>query len=257
MSDASTRDIYLFGTCLIDVLYPEAGMATVHLLEHFGYRVHFPQDQTCCGQPAYNAGFRDAAFDVAKRQLRLFPHAWPIVVPSGSCAGMFRHDYPELFQNTPQASLARDIASRVVELSAFLMDIPAEKWPARSAPEKTLVVHTSCSARRGLAQGSLAQALINRLPGLRALEPESASECCGFGGTFAVKQPEISIAMTATKCQALQATGTNQLVSGDCGCLMNLNGYLEQKGSSLKGEHLASFLWREIKARTSPSEGDQ
>lgn len=250
MSQGSKRDVYVFGTCLIDVLYPDAGMDTVHLLEYFGCQVHFPQDQTCCGQPAFNSGFRREALKVAEIQLALFTEPWPIVVPSGSCASMFRHDYPALFAEHPLATQAKDVASRVVELTAFLLTLTEGYASPPKETDATVVAHTSCSARRGLGQGSLALALIRRLSGKPATEPEEAEACCGFGGTFAVKQPELSAAMTASKCHALQATGAAHLVSGDCGCLMSLNGYLEQSGAALKGEHIASFLWRELQNRT-------
>ncbi len=243
--------VYLFGTCLIDVFYPAAGLATVALLEHFGHTVHFPLGQTCCGQPAFNSGYREEALAVASQQIQQFTQDWPVVVPSGSCAAMLRHDYPALFAGHALEERARALAGRVLELGEFLLAKPASAF-VDHGPPVTVVVHDSCSTRRALGAAGNSLKLLARLAGVTAVEPARAWECCGFGGTFAVKQATLSATMTEDKCQALDETRAERLLSGDCGCLMNLNGRLEKTGRSLRGEHLASFLLRRLTGSASP-----
>jgi L-lactate dehydrogenase complex protein LldE len=242
---SSTKNIYLFGTCLIDVFYPEAGLATVELLERMGFTVHFPQGQSCCGQPAYNSGYRQEAVAVAEAQICHFQENWPVVVPSGSCAAMLRIDYPALFAGHPLEQQAMALAARVIELTAFLLGQEANRFIDQGEAIR-VAVHTSCSTRRALDGASHSLELLGRLQQVEACEPAQAWECCGFGGTFAVKQPAISAVMTEDKCKALEETRATALVSGDCGCLMSLNGRLEKTGRLLQGEHIASFLLRRL-----------
>jgi L-lactate dehydrogenase complex protein LldE len=234
--------VYFFGTCLIDLLYPLAGISAMRLLRREGIRVVFPPDQTCCGQPAYNAGYEEEARRVARAQLGLFPGDLPIVVPSASCAGMFRVHYPRLFAGTPDAERAQSVAGRVHELTEFLVRVLDLRPRDRGAPVR-VALHHSCSARRELAVSSAATELLGRLNKVDAVEPDQAHECCGFGGTFAVKQPEISAAMAADKAAAIADTGAQVLVSQDCGCLMNLEGTLRHQGAGPRVKHIAEFLW--------------
>jgi L-lactate dehydrogenase complex protein LldE len=237
-------DAYLFGTCVLDLFDPEAGLSAVRLLEREGIRVHFPQDQTCCGQPAYTSGLVDDARRVAASQLKLFPEPWPVVVPSGSCAGMMRHHWPKLFAGLgAQEDRAREIAGRVFELTEFLAQVCGTTLVDRGAPA-TAVLHTSCSARREMNTHLSGRALLGQLDKVKLAEQHHESECCGFGGTFAVRHPDISAAMAADKTDALLETGADTLVSADGGCLLNLNGTLEKRGVKLRGQHIASFLWR-------------
>lgn len=241
---AKPTDAYLFGTCVLDMFDPEAGLSAVKLLEREGLRVHFPQDQTCCGQPAYTSGLIDEARRVAASQLNLFPETWPIVVPSGSCAGMMRHHWPRLFAGQgAHEAMARAIAARVYELTEFLVHVCQTKLTDRGQPA-TAVLHTSCSARREMNTHLSGRALLGQLGGVRLAEQHHESECCGFGGTFAVRHPDISAAMAADKTEALLDTGADTLVSADGGCLLNLNGTLEKRGAALRGQHIASFLWQ-------------
>jgi L-lactate dehydrogenase complex protein LldE len=235
--------VLLFGTCLIDLLYPKVGLAAMRLIRREGVRVLFPQDQTCCGQPAYNSGFRSHARLVARQQLDALDGDDPVVVPSASCAGMLREHYPRLFQGTPEQARAEHLATRVVELCDFLNRVLAVRLEDRGPPV-TVALHHSCSARREMAVAPAASALLGQLGEVRVVEPDHAQECCGFGGTFSVKEPEISAAMAADKAKAIAATGAELLVSQDCGCLMNLDGTAGKAGLRFEVRHIAEFLWQ-------------
>lgn len=241
---AKPTDVYLFGTCLVDLFDPEAGISTVALLEREGIRVHYPAKQTCCGQPAYTSGYPDEARKVARLQLQLFPNDWPIVVPSGSCAGMMHHHYPTLFADDPQyLPLARTVAARVYELTEFMVHVCKATLQDKGAKCKT-VLHTSCSGRREMNTHLSSRALLGQLNGVETVMQSHESECCGFGGAFSVRHPDISAAMASDKVDALLETGAQALISADCGCLSNINGTLEKRQEKLKGEHIATFLWK-------------
>ncbi|KZE25988.1 (Fe-S)-binding protein [Crenobacter luteus] len=234
-------DVYFFGTCLIDVFQPQAGLDAVTLLEREGVRVHYPDAQSCCGQPAYTSGEVAAARQVARAQLELFPEAWPIVVPSGSCAGMMKHHWPTLFAGTPDEARAKEVAGRIVEFADFLLN--ALDWqPTDLGQPLTLAVHTSCSARREMNTHVNGWALIDRLANVKRVVHEREAECCGFGGVFSVRHPDIAGAMVADKAAALKDSGAAQFVTADCGCMMNINGKLAKDGDTFAGEHLATFL---------------
>ncbi|MDX1757910.1 MAG: (Fe-S)-binding protein [Marinobacter sp.] len=234
--------VYFFGTCLVDLFYPEAGLAGIHLLEREGIEVLFPQGQTCCGQPAYTSGYHDEARAVAAAQLDLFPENWPIVVPSGSCGGMMRKHYPQLFRDTPQQAQAEAIAGRVWELTDFLLNVCHIQLEDLGEPT-TVALHTSCSARRELGLAEVGPALLGQLKNVTLAEQVRAEECCGFGGTFAVRHPAISGAMVSEKVEAIADTGAQAFVTTDCGCLMNIDGYAEKAQQAVRGQHLLSFLW--------------
>lgn len=244
-------DAYLFATCLVDQFTPQAGLDTVRLLEREGIRVHFPPQQTCCGQPAHSSGFPDEARAVAVRQLQLFPQPWPVVVPSGSCAGMMRHHWPQLFaEDAALQAQATELAGRIFELTEFLVHV-ADYRPQDQGPACSVALHTSCHARRQMGVHETSRVLLERLSQVSVQEPARVEECCGFGGTFAIRFPDISSAIVSDKVAALQATGAERVVSADCGCLLNITGRAarldEEAGRtspSLPGEHIASFLWR-------------
>ncbi|MDE1711344.1 (Fe-S)-binding protein [Chromobacterium amazonense] len=237
----TTADVYLFGTCLLDLFLPEAGLDAIALLEGLGVRVHFPQAQSCCGQPAYTSGHPKEALAVARAQLACFPEDWPIVVPSGSCGGMIKHHWPRLFAGEPDEVQACDIAARVVEFSDFLLNHLDWQPQDQGAPVK-VAVHTSCSARREMGVHKTSWALVDRLQNVQRVVQDHESECCGFGGTFSIKHPDIAGAMVADKAQSLQDSGAVEFVTADGGCLLNINGKLGQCGSGFQGRHLASFL---------------
>ncbi|NEX21982.1 (Fe-S)-binding protein [Thiorhodococcus mannitoliphagus] len=234
--------VLFFGTCLVDLNNPEAGLAAMRLIQKAGVQVRFPQGQTCCGQPAYNAGYRDEARRVARLQIEALQGSEPVVVPSASCAGMMRNHYPRLFEGTPDAPRAKDLANRVVELCDFLDRVLAIEL-ADHGPPLRVAVHHSCSARREMGVADSAAALLRRLENITVVEPDHAEECCGFGGTFALKEPEISAAMATDKASAIAATAAPILVSQDCGCLMNIGGTAEKAGFELKTMHIAELLW--------------
>lgn len=234
--------VYFFGTCLIDLLYPRVGLSAMRLIAREQIRVIFPQGQTCCGQPAYNSGYREEALRVARLQLDAFPGDLPVVVPSASCAGMLKVHYPELFAGTQDEQRARRLAGRVVELTDFLVGV-LDLRPRDLGPPLKVALHNSCSARRELGVAPAALELLGRLANIEAVEPDHAYECCGFGGTFAVKQPEISGAIAADKAKAIAATGARVLVGQDCGCLMNLGGTLARMGQGIEVKHIAELLW--------------
>ncbi|SRR6266581_6056 len=251
-------DAYLFATCLIDQFAPEAGLDTVRLLEREGIAVHFPADQTCCGQPAYTSGYPDQARAVARRQLDLFPEPWPVVVPSGSCAAMMRHHYPKLFaDDAALLAKARDLSQRVFELTEFLVHVVGF-GRADSGEPCTVALHTSCHARREMGSHETSAALLGGLARVRVAEQARSEECCGFGGTFAIRHPDISQAIVSDKVDSLRATGAERVVSADCGCLLNILGRAARldeiagrSETSLPGEHIASFLWRRTSGASS------
>jgi L-lactate dehydrogenase complex protein LldE len=237
-------DVYLFGTCVLDLFFPDAGMDAIRLLEREGIRVHFPQGQSCCGQPAYTSGYTAEAREVARAQLALFAREWPLVVPSGSCAGMFRHHYFELFKDEPETlKRVEALAERTYELAEFLLEVCRVKLQDQGEPVR-VALHTSCSARREMNTHLHGRALLAQLERVERVDHDHESECCGFGGTFSVRMPDISGAMVRDKTAALKATGAAAVVSADCGCLLNINGAFEKQHDALRGEHLASFLLR-------------
>ena len=244
-------DIYLFATCLIDQFAPEAGLDTIRLLEREGITVHFPEQQTCCGQPAYTSGYPDEARAVARQQLDLFPQPWPVVVPSGSCAAMMRHHYPKLFADDPSLlAYSNELAERIYELTEFLVHVVNFKQADLGSTCK-VALHTSCHARREMGSYETSAALLESLTQVNVTQQARAEECCGFGGTFSIRYPEISEAIVSDKVESLLATGAERVVSADCGCLFNILGRAAKRdemagrqSTSLAGEHIASFLWR-------------
>jgi len=240
--------VYFFGTCLVDLFFPEAGLSAIQLLQREGVRVVFPRGQTCCGQPAYNSGYREEARAVATAQIRLFPGTLPIVVPSGSCAGMIRRHYRELFAGDPLEAEATDFASRVVELTQFLCDALDARLVDRG--EKVRVAwHGSCHALREAGVEDEPLRLLARLENVEVAPFSRERECCGFGGTFAVRHPEISAAMVEDKAEAVAASEADVVLSGDAGCLLNVGGRLEAKGARVRTEHVAAFLWERTRER--------
>jgi L-lactate dehydrogenase complex protein LldE len=236
------RSVYYFGTCLVDLFFPQAGLSGIRLIQREGVRVIFPQGQTCCGQPAFNSGYSEEARSVAQKQIALFPEPFPIVVPSGSCAAMMKHHYPALFGGHALAPQARAFADRVVELTELLSDVLRVQLTDRGEPEK-VTWHSSCHAMREMGIEEQPKRLLGQLNNIYIVPLEREKECCGFGGTFAVRYPEISAAMVEDKAADVAATGAETLLSGDAGCLMNIAGRLEAEGSKVRIRHIAEFLW--------------
>ena len=251
--------VYFFSTCVVDAMAPGAGMDSIELIRAAGIEVDFPQAQSCCGQPAYTSGYTDEARQVAAAQLDLFPQPWPIVVPSGSCAGMLVHHWPRLFADDPvRLKKVQDIRGRVIEFSEFAVTVlglagtagaPAAARRLADASVRAPVkvaLHTSCSGRREMGTHLPSRALLAELPGVDLVAFAREAECCGFGGTFSARHPAISGAMVQDKLQAVRDAGATVLVSADCGCLLNLHHAAQKQGGQASGQprcvHLGSFL---------------
>ena len=234
-------DVQLLVTCLVDQLAPEVGEATVRLLERLGHRVRFPEAQTCCGQPMFNDGFPADAAALAARTVEIFADDAPVVVPSGSCATMIRHFYSGLLAEGPHAEAARRLAARTFELSEFLVrvlgrtDVGA-RWEGR------VTYHDSCHLLRELGIRDEPRRLLAAVTGLELVDMPYSDHCCGFGGAFAVKFPEVSSAILEPKLDRIVATGADAVVANDTGCLLQLAGGLRRRGSAIRTLHLAEVL---------------
>ena len=243
----SSNEVYFMGTCLVDLFYPKAGLAGMQLLKRAGVKVIYPSNQTCCGQPSFNSGYRKEALPVARSLIKCFPKDIPIVIPSGSCAGMIKYHWCELFESEKDIEISSSIAKRVFELTEFLVDELDIKLTDLGDPIQ-IAIHTSCSCRNEMKVADRIESLVSQLSKVEVLEQERKPECCGFGGTFAVKQGDISGSMVKDKTDALKATNASCVVSQDCGCLINIGGALEKQNSQLKTQHIAQFLWDRINA---------
>lgn len=234
--------VALFVTCLVDLYRPTVGFAAIRLLEDAGCLVEVPPVQTCCGQPAFNAGDRATARDLARQVIDAFGGFDFVVAPSGSCAGMIAHHYPSLFEDDPQyRAKAEALAARTHELVSFLHDVRGvAKVAARY--EDSVTYHDSCSGLRELGVKAQPRALLASVEGLRLAEMADPEICCGFGGTFCVKYPDISTRMVSDKCRDIAATGAGTLLAGDLGCLLNMAGRLKREGSPVKVRHVAEVL---------------
>jgi L-lactate dehydrogenase complex protein LldE len=234
--------IGLFVTCLVDLFRPSVGFAAVKLLEEAGCNVVVPAAQTCCGQPAYNAGDRANATSIAATVIEAFEGLDYVVAPSGSCAGMLRHHYPALFAaDTVMAPRAEALAARSHELVSFLTDVRGlEKVAARH--HGAVAYHDACSGLRELGVKAQPRRLLASVEGLELREMEDAELCCGFGGTFCVKYPEISDHMVAEKMRQAAGTGAATLLAGDLGCLLNMAGKALRLGQRIEVRHVAEIL---------------
>ena len=241
-------NVYYFGTCLMDVFYPEAGMAGIKLIQSQGINVIFPPEQSCCGQPAFNSGFPGEAMAVARKQIAIFHKNYPIVVPSGSCAGMMKHHYLELFSDDPDLDRVKEFSARIFELSEFLVRVLKINLEDHGSPVK-VAWHSSCHALREMQVTEDSKSLIRQLKNVELIELQHEAECCGFGGTFSLKYPEISEALVRDKTRDVIQTGASRLLTGDCGCLMNITGALNFKNINVSGQHFAEFLWERIQGR--------
>lgn len=235
--------VSLFVTCLVDQLWPSVGVATVEVLRRAGCEVGFDRRQTCCGQPAFNSGWRDEARRVASALLDVYEDdpSDAVVLPSGSCAAMFGHLADLFEEGDPRRDRARGLAGRTHELAAFLVDVlGVTDLGARF--DGRLTWHDACHGLRELGVRRQPRELIARVAGAELVELSGAETCCGFGGTFAVKHPELSVAMCDQKLQQVELSGVDAVVSGDVSCLMQLGGRLQRRGSAVRTIHLAELL---------------
>ena len=234
--------VALFVTCLVDLHRPTVGFAAIRLLEQAGCTVEVPRAQTCCGQPAYNAGDRATARDLAATILDAFSGYDYVVAPSGSCAGMISHHFAGLFDRDPQQrTRAEALQAKTFELIAFLTDImKITAVPAVYAG--TATYHDSCSGLRELGVKDQPRQLLATVSGLTLKEMAEPETCCGFGGTFCVKYPDISTRMVSDKTRDIAATGADTLLAGDLGCLLNMAGRLKRENSPIQTRHIAEVL---------------
>ncbi|MCC7016264.1 MAG: (Fe-S)-binding protein [Rhodospirillales bacterium] len=232
----------LFVTCLVDLMRPTVGFAAVQLLEDAGCAVAVPRAQTCCGQPAWNSGDSGSAAKVARGLIAAFEPFDYVVAPSGSCAGLIRVHYPELFAGDAEwEPRARALAAKTYELVSFLADVRGvTRVPGRLAA--TATYHDSCSGLRELGVKRQPRALLACVAGLELREGKEAETCCGFGGLFCVKYPDVSAAIADVKTDDIAATGAGLVLAGDMGCLMNIAGRLKRQGSGVAARHVAEVL---------------
>jgi len=233
-------------TCLADALFPSVGEAAVRLLRELGVTVDFPAGQVCCGQPAFNSGYPDEARATARAYLRAFAGSEYVVSLSGSCAAMVRRHYPRLFEGRPESAVAQDVARRTYEFSEFLVDVlGVSELPVTCRRRATF--HHSCHTVRTLGVRRQPELLMGMVEGLDYVPLPRAEECCGFGGTFAVKMPAVSTSLVDDKVDNVLSTGADLLMGLDMSCLMNIGGRLRRRGADVTVKHLCEVLaegWR-------------
>jgi len=232
----------LFVTCLVDLFRPTVGFAAVKLIEDAGCEVFVPTAQTCCGQPAYNSGDRAGARALAEQVIATFEGFDHVVIPSGSCAGMIKVHYADLFAGEPDwAMRAERLAAKTHELTSFLVDV-LNVAPLPTAWEGTATYHDGCSGLRELGVKTQPRQLLGAVDGLALREMRDAEACCGFGGTFCVKYDEISNSIVSRKVTDIKATGADLVLAGDLGCLLNIAGKLKREGAAIEVRHVAEVL---------------
>lgn len=238
--------VQLLVTCLIDQFYPDTGMSVVRVLERLGLTVEFPAGQTCCGQPAFNAGFVDEARDMARHTIDVLSKSnAPVVIPSGSCGDMIVHHAAKLLENDPRyGPKAAEVASRTFEFTQFLVDVlgVTDLGSIAPAPAGLVTYHASCHGLRGLGVKAQPAALLENVKGLQRCPLPESEVCCGFGGLFAIKMSEISAAMLGRKLDSIESTNADTVVVTDVSCAMHMNGGLHRRGKSTRVIHLADLL---------------
>lgn len=233
--------VSLFITCISDIMFPNVGKNTVEILERLGCEVDFPTLQTCCGQPAYNSGYLEEAKGSMKQMIRSFKDAEYVVGPSGSCVGMIR-EYPHVFKGDSEwEKPAQELAAKTFELTQFIVDVLGVKDVGSTFKGK-VTYHPSCHMTRILGVKDAPKILLHNVKGIEFVELPSGEDCCGFGGTFSVKKPEISAEMVKEKSRHVTETGAEYLVGGDMGCLMNIGGRMQREGKNVKVIHISEIL---------------
>ena len=242
----SQPNVGLFVTCVVDIMRPSIGFAAIKLLEYCNCIVEVPDKQTCCGQPAFNSGDSKTTTQIAKQVISAFEHFDYVIAPSGSCAAMIKVHFPELFENDKAwLERANRLAEKTHELISFLIDIAefdaSQYKPSNQTTNKTITYHDSCSGYRELGIYNQPRTLLNAA-GCKLTEMQDSTECCGFGGTFCVKYPDISNAMVTDKSSNITQTGAEILVGGDYSCLMNIAGKLNRQQSNIQAFHIAELI---------------
>ena len=237
------KTVQLFVTCLVDKFFPDTGFAVVDILEELGLTVEFPLDQTCCGQPAFNAGFWDDTGAMARYTIDILSQSnAPVVIPSGSCGDMIIHHYVELLADDPiYAAKAQALSERTYEFTQFLVDVLGVT-DLKSTATDCVAYHASCHGLRGLGLKNQPQQLLDQVEGIEQKALAGREECCGFGGLFAVKMSQISGAILQRKLENIEASGAETIVGTDVSCLMHIAGGLQRRGSSIQVKHIADIL---------------
>lgn len=244
--------VQLFIPCFVDQLYPETGLNMVRVLERLGCEVHYNAKQTCCGQPAFNAGYWDDARAVAHKFLNDFDQDLYIVAPSGSCTGYVRNYFDKLFEGSPDQARSQTVRAYLYEFTEFLVDVLKVEDVGASFEGK-VTYHDACGALRECGIKSQPRKLLEHVKGLELVEMAESETCCGFGGTFAVKFEPISIGMAQTKVQSALATGAQYMISTDVSCMMHVQGYIEKHKLPIKSLHIADVLAMREEDRDSQS----
>ncbi len=237
--------VYFFATCLGGIAYSSTCINAIKLLQKEGCEVIFKKDQTCCGQPSLNSGFYEESKKVALHNIELFSEPYPVIVPSGSCAGVMREDYLELFANDGHYAKVKEFSKRVFEMSDFLCKELKVKYED-TKPATKVTWHSNCHALRVAKCIESSKNLIRQLKNVELIELENEDECCGFGGTFSIKEPEISNAMVLEKIDDIKSRNVEYVVSGDAGCLLNISGAMKKNGVNVKPMHLYDFIAERI-----------
>jgi len=245
------RKVSLFVPCFVDQLLPQVAVDTVRVLRRIGYEVEFPEDQTCCGQPAFNTGYWDEARPCAERFVKVFKHADVVVCPSGSCVTMVRTFYPDLLAKSSLREDALAVASRTFEFSEFLVKVAAVTQVGATFPH-AVTYHASCHGLRELHLRNEPLQLLRQVKGLKLIEMTRSEECCGFGGTFAAKFADISAAMGTSKAENIAATEAEYVTAIDPSCLLHLQGILGKRNAAARTIYLASILAQEDPPQKSP-----
>lgn len=239
------KKVYFYATCLGSAVMQEMVLNGIKLLRKEGVEVIFKKNQTCCGQPSFNTGYFNESKNIALYNVNVFDKDYPIIVPSGSCAGMMSHDYLGLFKDDDRFAEVEKFSKRVIELSEYLDKVLKVDYEDKGEPIK-VTWHSNCHALRVQKSITSSKNLLKKLKNVEIIELEHEEECCGFGGTFSVKEPEISNAMAREKIKDIQNSGVKYLISGDGGCLLNINGTMSKMGLDIKGIHLYDFLIKRL-----------
>lgn len=239
------KKVYFYATCLGSAAMQEMVLNGIKLLRKEGVEVIFKKNQTCCAQPSFNTGYFNESKAIALYNIELFDKDYPIIVPSGSCAGMMSHDYKELFKDSADYEKVAKFSSRVIELSQYLDEVLKVSYEDKGEPVK-VTWHSNCHALRVQKSIVASKNLLKRLKNVELVELEHEEECCGFGGTFSVKEPEISNAMAKEKIKDIQNSGAKYVISGDGGCLLNIAGTMSRMNLDIKGIHLYDFLLKRL-----------
>ncbi|WP_163534042.1 (Fe-S)-binding protein [Helicobacter suis] len=237
--------VYFFATCLGGAVFSKTAINCIKLLQKEGVEVIFKKDQTCCGQPSYNSGYYDQSREIILHNVGLFKEDYPVIVPSGSCVGMMAHDYLELFEGHKDYEAVKNFSSRVFELSEFLDKKLDIHYKDVGAPIK-VTWHSNCHALRVSKVIGSAKKIISQLENVELVELEREEECCGFGGTFAVKEPEISYAMVQEKIKDIESRQVDYILSADAGCLLNISGAMAKMQARTKTMHFYDFLAQRV-----------